>query len=52
MCIGMAGFASFLAIWRFTGRDAMRRTGATRAVIGLGTGTCWWINGLSAAVDQ
>jgi hypothetical protein len=45
-CIGIAVVASVLAIWEFTGTDALWRTVATCAVIGMGTLTFSWVNGL------
>ena len=36
-CILIAVLASILAIWEFTGTDALWRTVATCAVIGIGT---------------
>jgi hypothetical protein len=47
-CIVIAVFAAVLAIWEFTGTDALWRTVATCAVIGAGTLTFSWINGLFA----
>ena len=46
VCIFVAVVASVLAIWQFTGTDALWRTVATCAVIGAGTLTFSWINGL------
>jgi hypothetical protein len=46
VCIGVAVVASVLAIWQFTGTDALWRTVATCAVIGAGTVTFSWVNGL------
>jgi uncharacterized membrane protein YwaF len=45
-CILVAVVASVLAIWEFTGTDALWRTVATCAVIGAGTLTFSWVNGL------
>ncbi|HEX3703750.1 MAG TPA: hypothetical protein VHU82_10480 [Vicinamibacterales bacterium] len=45
-CLLVAVFASILAIWQFTGTDALWRTVATCAVIGAGTVTFSWVNGL------
>jgi len=45
-CILIAVVASVLAIWQFTGTDVLWRTVATCAVIGAGTLTFSWINGL------
>ena len=47
-CIVIAVVAAVLAIWEFTGTDALWRTVATCAVIGSGTLTFSWINGLFA----
>ncbi len=44
-CIAVAVVAAVLAIWEFTGRDALWRTVATCAVISAGTLTFSWING-------
>jgi NO-binding membrane sensor protein with MHYT domain len=46
VCILIAVVASVLAIWQFTGTDALWRTVATCAVIGAGTLAFSWINGL------
>jgi hypothetical protein len=45
-CILVSVVASLLAIWQFTGTDALWRTVATCAVIGAGTLTFSWVNGL------
>ncbi len=45
-CILIAVVASVMAIWQFTGTDALWRTVATCAVIGAGTLTFSWVNGL------
>jgi hypothetical protein len=45
-CILVAVVASVMAIWDYTGTDALWRTVATCAVIGAGTMTFSWINGL------
>jgi hypothetical protein len=45
-CILIAVVGSVLAIWQFTGTDALWRTVAMCAVIGAGTLTFSWINGL------
>jgi hypothetical protein len=45
-CILIAVVASVLAIWEFTGTDALWRTVATCAVIGAGTLTFSFVNGL------
>jgi hypothetical protein len=47
-CIGVAAFASILAIWQFTGTDALWRTVATCAVIGGATLAFSFVNGLFA----
>ena len=46
VCIVVAVVASVLAIWQFTGTDALWRTVATCAVIGARTVTYSWVNGL------
>jgi hypothetical protein len=46
VCLLVAVVASILAIWQFTGTDALWRTVATCAVIGAGTLTFSWVNGL------
>jgi hypothetical protein len=51
-CILVAVVASVLAIWEFTGTDALWRTVATCAVIGAGTLTFSWINGLFDPDDR
>jgi hypothetical protein len=45
-CLTVAVFASILAIWQFTGTDALWRTVATCAVIGTATLAFSWINGI------
>jgi NO-binding membrane sensor protein with MHYT domain len=50
-CIVVAVVASILAIWEFTGADALWRTVATCAVIGGGTLAFSWINGMFARRD-
>jgi hypothetical protein len=45
-CLFVAVVASILAIWEFAGTDALWRTVATCAVIGAGTLTFSWVNGL------
>jgi hypothetical protein len=47
-CIVVATVASILAIWQFTGTDALWRTVATCAVIGVATLACSFVNGLFA----
>jgi hypothetical protein len=49
MCLLVAVVASILAIWQFTGTDALWRTVATCAVIGAATLIFAWVNGLFAA---
>ena len=51
-CILVAVVSSVLAIWEFTGTDALWRTVATCAVIGAGTLTFSWLNGLFDPDDQ
>ncbi len=51
-CVIVAVVAAVLAIWDFTGTDALWRTVATCAVIGAGTGTFAWINGLFDPGDR
>jgi hypothetical protein len=51
-CILVAVVASVLAIWEFTGTGALWRTVATCAVIGAGTLTFSWINGLFDPSDR
>jgi hypothetical protein len=48
LCIAIAVLASILAIWEFTGTDALWRTVATCAVIGVGTLAFAWLNQLFA----
>ena len=45
-CILVAVVASILAIWEFTGTDALWRTVATCVVIGVGTLAFSWVNNL------
>jgi uncharacterized membrane protein YwaF len=45
-CILVAVVASILAIWEFTGTDALWRTVATCVVIGVGTLAFSWVNSL------
>lgn len=51
-CIVVATVASILAIWRFTGTDALWRTVATCAVIGAATLAFSFVNGLFAPPDH
>ncbi|MEO8256895.1 MAG: hypothetical protein ABI868_06070 [Acidobacteriota bacterium] len=46
VCLLVAVAASILAIWQFAGTDALWRTVATCVVIGSGTLTFSWVNGL------
>jgi len=46
VCVLIAVVVSILAIWQFTGTDALWRTVATCAVIAAGTLAFSWINGL------
>jgi hypothetical protein len=46
LCLAIAVCASVLAIWQFTGTDALWRTVATCAVIGVGTLAFAWLNGV------
>jgi hypothetical protein len=46
VCVLIAVVMSILAIWQFTGTDALWRTVATCAVIAAGTLAFSWINGL------
>jgi hypothetical protein len=46
LCILVAVVASILAIWEFTGTDALWRTVATCVVIGVGTLAFSWVNTL------
>jgi hypothetical protein len=52
ICILVAVVAAVLAIWEFTGTDALWRTVATCAVIGTGALTFSWINGLFDPGDR
>jgi hypothetical protein len=45
-CIVVATVAAILAIWQFTGTDALWRTVATCAVIGAATVAFSFVNGL------
>jgi hypothetical protein len=47
-CIAVATVAAVLAIWKFTGTDALWRTVATCAVIGAATLAFSFVNGLFA----
>ena len=46
ICLFIAVGASILAIWEFTGTDALWRTVATCIVVGTGTLAFSWINSL------
>jgi hypothetical protein len=46
MSIGMAVLSAILAIWQFTGTDALWRTVATCAVIAAGVLAFTWLNTL------
>jgi hypothetical protein len=46
VCIVIAVLASILAIWQFTGTDALWRTVATCVVVGAGTVAFAWLNTL------
>jgi hypothetical protein len=52
LCILVAVVASILAIWQFTGTDALWRTVATCAVIGGGTLAFAWVNSLFGIADE
>ena len=52
ICIFIAVGASILAIWEFTGTDALWRTVATCTVIGVGTLAFSWINSLFGVHDE
>ena len=45
-CIAVATVAAVLAIWKFTGTDALWRTVATCVVVGAGTVAFAWLNAL------
>ena len=51
-CILIAVVASILAIWEFTGTDALWRTVATCVVIGTGTLAFAWVNSLFGLSDE
>jgi uncharacterized membrane protein YwaF len=50
-CILVAVLASILAIWEFTGTDALWRTVATCVVVGVGTLAFAWVNMLFGERD-
>jgi hypothetical protein len=52
LCILVAVVASILAIWEFTGTDALWRTVATCMVIGVGTLAFSWVNSLFGLTDD
>jgi hypothetical protein len=52
LCILIAVVSSILAIWEFTGTDALWRTVATCAVIGVGTLAFAWVNTLFGLADE
>lgn len=52
ICIAVASVASILAIWQFTGTDALWRTVATCAVIGAATLAFSFVNGLFAPHER
>ena len=52
ICLFVAVVASILAIWEFTGTDALWRTVATCLVVGGGTLAFAWINSLFAVRDE
>ena len=52
VCMVVAVVASILAIWRFTGTDALWRTVATCAVIGAAALAFFFLNGLFVLRDD
>jgi hypothetical protein len=52
ICLFIAVGASILAIWEFTGTDALWRTVATCVVVGVGTLAFSWINSLFGVRDE
>jgi hypothetical protein len=52
ICIVVATVSSVLAIWQFTGTDALWRTVATCAVIGAATLAFSFVNGLFAPHER
>ena len=52
LCILVAVVTSILAIWEFTGTDALWRTVATCVVIGIGTLAFSWVNSLFGVADE
>jgi NO-binding membrane sensor protein with MHYT domain len=51
VCIAIAVIASILAIWEFTGTDALWRTVATCVVVGAGTVAFSWLNTLFGGTE-
>ena len=51
-CILIAVVAAILAIWEFTGTDVLWRTVATCVVVGAGTLTFAWVNGMFATEED
>ena len=51
-CLLIAVVTSILAIWEFTGTDALWRTVATCVVVGVGTLAFSWINSLFGLRDE
>jgi hypothetical protein len=51
-CILVAVVASILAIWEFTGTDALWRTVATCVVIGIGTLAFSWVNSVFGEIAE
>jgi hypothetical protein len=52
ICLFIAVGASILAIWEFTGTDALWRTVATCVVVGVGTLAFSWLNSLFDVRDE
>jgi hypothetical protein len=52
ICLFIAVGASILAIWEFTGTDALWRTVATCIVVGAGTLAFCWINSLFGVREE
>ena len=52
ICLFIAVGSSILAIWEFTGTDALWRTVATCVVVGIGTLAFSWINSLFGVRDE
>jgi len=51
LCVVISVIASILAIWEFAGTDVLRRTVATCAVVGTGTGIFAFINSAFGEVE-